>query len=159
MAPCLDSQMETNVTWNHLSPSKQRLYTLQILVLLGSMARQPQRMRALHPSASRPTLALIGTNPTRRLPPMQQRFLHSRSTHRLRLRRLYPSQAFQFLSSARQRRHLHRSTRFHVTLTSNTSGNPASTSSTRQTCAPGRRSSPHALPAPKRNRHQTLRVH
>ena len=54
MAPCLDRQMETNVTWNHLSPSKQRLYTLQILVLLSSMARQPQRLRALHPSASRP---------------------------------------------------------------------------------------------------------
>lgn len=102
--------METNVTWNHLSPSKQRLYTLQILVFLSSMARQPQRMRALHPSASRPTLALIGTDHTRRLPPMQQRYLHSRSTHRLRLRRLYQSQAFPFLSSARQRRHLHRQT-------------------------------------------------
>jgi hypothetical protein len=60
--------------------------------------------------ASRPTLALIGTDHTRRLPPMQQRYLHSRSTHRLRLRRLYQSQAFPFLSSARQRRHLHRQT-------------------------------------------------
>ena len=70
------------------------------------------------------------------------------SIHRLRLRRLYPSRALPFSSSARQRRHLHRLTRFHVTLTSNTSGNPVSTSSTRQTCTPGRRSSPHALHAP-----------
>ena len=58
------------------------------------------------------------------------------------------AQALPFSSSARQRRHLHRLTRFHVTLTSNTSGNPVSTSSTRQTCTPGRRSSPHALHAP-----------
>ena len=70
------------------------------------------------------------------------------ATPRLRLRRLYPSQALQFSSSARQRRHLHRSTRLHFTTTSNTSDNPVSTSSTRQTCMHGRRSSPHALRAP-----------